>query len=92
MARKISKENKARFALLRDMGCSVCAGHEVQIHHIIGHGTSGMGMRSPDELTIPLCFYCHDALHRHGHKTFERKHGSQMDLLKRANDMLVSVK
>ena len=91
MARKTTKENKARFNKLAEMQCVTCHGYGVQIHHVIGHGLSGMGMKSPDEMTIPLCLYCHDVLHRHGHKSWERKHGSQLDLLKEVDDRLSEI-
>ncbi len=90
MARKISKENKARFNSLGEMPCMACHSHGVQIHHLIGIGTSGMGMKSPDELTIPLCVYCHDDLHRHGVKSWERKHGPQLELLTKVNERLAN--
>lgn len=61
----------------------------MQVHHLIGVGMSGMGMKSPDEATIQLCIYCHDDLHRHGHKSWERKWGrSQLDMLKEVNERL----
>lgn len=88
MSRKISMENKRRFANLREMACCTCGAMPVQIHHLIGIGKSGMGLKSPDELSIPLCCACHDELHRHGHKTFEKKYGTQGDLLTATNNIL----
>jgi predicted HNH restriction endonuclease len=87
--RKISKENKVRFENLTQVDCLTCGASGIQVHHVIGHGTSGMGMKSPDHLTIPLCVYCHDDLHRHGHKSWERKWGrDQLAMVDEANKIL----
>ena len=89
MPRKISQANKKRFANIAEMMCCTCGGMPVQIHHIIGHGMSGMGMKASDEKTIPLCVQCHDQLHRHGHKTFEERYGrSQLTMLEETDAIL----
>ncbi len=46
-------------------------------HHIIGHGMGGMGMRASDLLTLPLTRDEHMALHQHGWRAWEERHGSQ---------------
>jgi len=62
---------------VRTQPCWVCMRQPVDAHHLIGHGTKGMGLRSPDTLSMPLCRSHHDELHRHGHQSWEEKYGSQ---------------
>ena len=67
---------------VRKQPCSIndtmsCMQNRIDAHHLIGHGTKGMGLRSPDTLSMPLCRSHHDELHRHGHQSWEEKYGSQ---------------
>lgn len=60
--------------------CCVCGARSDDPHHIIGHGQGGMGTKSHDYFTIPLCRMHHDALHD-DLPAWEAEHGSQIDLL-----------
>ena len=72
-----------------DLGCIVCRlngyATPATLHHL-RHGV-GMGQRQDDSHTLPLCPYHHqqgprgEAIHA-GQKSFERKYGSEMDLLR----------
>tara|TARA_R110000803_G_scaffold4054_8_gene13909 strand:- start:3298 stop:3585 length:288 start_codon:yes stop_codon:yes gene_type:complete len=90
MARKLSKANKERWAKLREMGCCICMHNEVHVHHVIGHGFGGMGMKAPDDMTIPLCHNHHtgdNGVHRN-HTEWEAEFECQLVLLDRVNKYL----
>lgn len=47
--------------------CMLCEGIEVQAHHLLRvDNIKGMGTKSGDNWTVPLCVVCHSNLHRHG--------------------------
>ena len=64
------------------MGCCVC-GQDAQAHHILDGSVAevgiikGMGMRTPDELAIPLCQPHHSELHANVTE-WEAQHGTQL--------------
>ena len=60
-----------------ELPCCVCGSEPVQVHHIIGVGLSGAGMRSSDWFTLPLCYSHHSELHNGGIRTWEQKYGIQ---------------
>ena len=89
-------DRKKRFNALAEYGCVVCrnAGYGrtwPEIHHICGHGYSGMGKRASDEHTIPLCpvhhrFSMQGAVAYHADpKKFEKRYGTQSELLDQVN-------
>lgn len=90
MTRKVSQANKARRKALMAMPCSTCRSTAgVCWHHIIGYKLGGMGYKTPDEYTIPLCYACHYDIHFVGHKTWEEKwNKTQMQLLDETNKQL----
>ena len=89
MTRKLTPENKKRFANLREMGCIICSNPEVHIHHKLG---SGMGQKSSDKDTYSLCWRHHtgdEGIHTLGVKTWQKKFGRTEDeLLAVTNDLL----
>jgi len=67
--------NKAYLRWVVSNPCCVCGtDNEVQSHHIIGHGTSGMALKSDDRLSCSLCHTHHVELHIQGHQTFDAKY------------------
>lgn len=70
---------------VKSQSCMCCGGPADDPHHIIGYGMSGMGTKSHDIFTIPLCRREHDELHRDP-RAFEEKQGSQLELLFRLLD------
>lgn len=46
--------------------CASCRSQiAVQAHHLKGRGgLSGAGLKAPDSFAMPLCFECHERLHR----------------------------
>jgi len=71
-----------------ELPCCVCGSHEVQVHHLIGRNLRGMSQKSPDWLTIPLCFTHHSLIHSNGWRDWEMTHGSQIDYLARTLEKL----
>lgn len=57
--------NESYLAFVRKLPCSGCgATPGGDAHHAIGIGHfSGVGLKAPDSLTMPLCRTCHDRLH-----------------------------
>ncbi|PZY71514.1 hypothetical protein DIV12_28135 [Escherichia coli] len=62
--------------------CACCGKPADDPHHLIGHGhgQGGMGTKSHDIFTLPLCREHHNELHADP-LAFEEKHGSQVDLI-----------
>ncbi|EJG6331219.1 TPA: DUF968 domain-containing protein [Escherichia coli] len=65
--------------------CACCSKPADDPHHLIGHGQGGMGTKSHDIFTLPLCREHHNELHADP-MAFEEKHGSQVDLIFRFLD------
>ncbi len=65
--------------------CACCGQPADDPHHLIGHGQGGMGTKSHDIFTLPLCREHHNELHADP-LAFEEKHGSQVDLIFRFLD------
>ena len=92
MAKKkvATKAEKERLAQIGSMPCYACFqdGREVdaEVHHIRKH--TGMGLRPPHSDTIPLCYSHHRtgkiSVHL-GKKEFEKKYGTQQEILKIIN-------
>lgn len=54
---------------IRKMICCGCLSNKhVQAHHLLSTKDRGMGQRSTDKDAVPLCFNCHETLHRSGSK------------------------
>ena len=87
-ATKAEKEHMARVA---DLGCIICGNNYCEIHHITT--LRGFGGRSKHTEVLPLCFLHHRggqrgvALHE-GIKTWEEKHGTQIELLEKVNQQI----
>lgn len=92
----MTKKDKVRFLALQDLGCVCC--HILgwysppDIHHIL----SG-GRRMGNKFTIPLCPAHHRGIVKlpgygpslaDGSKPFEKRFGTQKELLAKVNEML----
>lgn len=83
MAKRPNKAEREHMDKVAELGCVVC-GWTAEVHHI----TSGVGMgqRASNYETIPLCPTHHRngglgvAIHA-GKKTWESKHGRELDHL-----------
>ncbi|NWC66025.1 DUF968 domain-containing protein [Cedecea sp. P7760] len=83
--KRIRWENPGYLKWVKTQPCEGCGSSADDPHHLIGHGQGGMGTKSHDSFAIPLCRKCHDELHR-DQREFERKHGSQLVMLKNTLD------
>ena len=92
----MNKDEKNYYEKLSQIGCIVCRnignGYSAPHIHHIRHGV-GLGQRSHWSLAIPLCPMHHQhggfgvALHA-GQKTFEKKYGTESELLQQTLDIL----
>jgi hypothetical protein len=73
-------QSEAYLRFVRSQPCVVTGTTEaVEAHHVIGHGHSGMAMKTHDLLAFPLCHAAHMKLHDNGWQQWEREHGSQLE-------------
>lgn len=64
----IRSEQHLRF--IASLPCLVTGAEDgIQAHHLMRTGRRGVGMKSADDMTIPLHYEIHDRLHRHGNET-----------------------
>lgn len=56
---------------VRSYGCLICSSEACDAHHVM---TGGMGTKTHDVFTIPLCREHHDEMHRMGPIHFESKY------------------
>lgn len=78
---------KERFNFLSEYGCIICK-MPTQIHHLIGLKYRGIAQKADDKYTIPLCQKHHIGefgIHTLGIKTWEKRFGTQEELLVKAN-------
>ncbi|MCC8204344.1 DUF968 domain-containing protein [Escherichia coli] len=70
--------------------CACCGKPADDPHHLIGHGQGGMGTKSHDIFTLPLCREHHNELHADT-VAFEEKYGSQLELIFRFIDRALAI-
>lgn len=70
--------------------CACCGQQADDPHHLIGYGQGGMGTKAHDLFVIPLCRAHHDELHA-DMKAFEKKYGTQPELLLRTLDRALAI-
>lgn len=83
--KRIRWENQSYLAWVKSQPCECCRQPADDPHHLIGHGQGGMGTKAHDAFAIPLCRRHHNELHNDPVK-FERKYGSQLEMLKNVLD------
>ena len=92
----MNKDERKHYEKLSEIGCIVCRnlglGYSAPHIHHIRHGV-GLGERSHWSLAIPLCPLHHQhgghgvALHA-GQKTFEKKYGTESELLHQTLELI----
>ncbi|MBJ8809850.1 DUF968 domain-containing protein [Citrobacter koseri] len=78
-------QNADYISWVKTQPCCCCGNPADDAHHLIGYGQGGMGTKAHDSFTIPLCREHHTELHNDPVK-FERKYGSQLEMLKNVLD------
>jgi hypothetical protein len=60
--------DKKHLRWLHELPCLCCGKRDDTVvgHHLRIGTSRGMGLKAPDNYTVPLCFVCHDAMHRYG--------------------------
>lgn len=83
--KRIRWENPKFLKWVKTQPCEGCGSPADDPHHLIGWGQGGMGTKAHDLFSIPLCRICHTELHNDPVE-FERKHGSQPEMIIRVID------
>ncbi len=84
----MTKARDKHFSRVADLGCIVCQS-PAEIHHCF----TSMGCKKDDTKVIPLCPYHHRtggygfAIHA-GKKTWQDRHGSEMELFDKTIELL----
>jgi len=85
------KAEREHLKKVAELGCIICENNLVEIHHITTK--RGFGKKASNYDVLPLCFLHHRggergvAIHQ-GVKTWESKHGTQIELLEKVKKML----
>lgn len=66
--------NTKYMAYIRKHPCLICGGSPTHAHHEPLKG-KGIGLKGPDNESLPLCHRCHMERHQKGRKTFYKEHG-----------------
>ncbi|WPU24492.1 DUF968 domain-containing protein [Cedecea neteri] len=83
-------ENEKYTRWVKQQQCACCSNPADDPHHLIGYGMGGMGTKAHDLFVIPLCRRHHDELHADT-VAFEKKHGSQPELLLKQLDRALAI-
>ena len=84
-------QDRAHLQAVASLPCAICGASPVEVHHI--RNGYGMGQRSSDLETIPLCPSCHRtggmgvAFHG-GPREWERLHGTEREILAKTLERL----
>lgn len=70
---------------VKTLPCECCQQQSDDPHHLIGWGQGGMATKAHDIFSIPLCRKHHTELHN-DRLAFERKYGSQLEMIIRVLD------
>ena len=70
---KIRSEKHRRW--IASLGCVICDKRDVQAAHIRIGNNAGMGLKSCDSCTLPLCVWCHMDQHTIGERLFWEPYG-----------------
>ena len=69
---------KKHLEIVAAMPCCACGKQPCQAHHLVGRNMR-VKSKSPDVFAISLCYDCHAQLHHFGWRTWEQRHGSQIE-------------
>ncbi|MFL7890108.1 DUF968 domain-containing protein [Enterobacter pseudoroggenkampii] len=83
--KRLRWENRDYLNWVKTQPCECCQQQSDDPHHLIGWGQGGMGTKAHDIFAIPLCRKHHTELHN-GRLEFERKYGSQLEMIIRVLD------
>lgn len=83
--KRLRWESRDYLNWVKTQPCECCQQQSDDPHHLIGWGQGGMATKAHDIFSIPLCRKHHTELH-HDRLAFERKYGSQLEMIIRVLD------
>ncbi|HCM9117686.1 DUF968 domain-containing protein [Enterobacter asburiae] len=83
--KRLRWESRNYLNWVKTQPCECCQQQSDDPHHLIGWGQGGMATKAHDIFTIPLCRKHHTELHN-DRLVFERKYGSQLEMIIRVLD------
>lgn len=83
--KRLRWESRNYLNWVKTQPCECCQQQSDDPHHLIGWGRGGMATKAHDIFTIPLCRKHHTELHN-DRLAFERKYGSQLEMIIRVLD------
>lgn len=88
LSKTIRVIDKKYIEWIRSLNCIVCGYGLCDPHHVNKEGHGGMGTKTSDDRTIPLCHKHHQEVHQIGRKTFAKKHGIDYEhIIERLNNV-----
>ncbi|MCU6383423.1 DUF968 domain-containing protein [Enterobacter quasiroggenkampii] len=83
--KRLRWESRNYLNCVKTLPCECCQLQSDDPHHLIGWGQGGMATKAHDIFSIPLCRKHHTELHN-DRLAFERKYGSQLEMIIRVLD------
>lgn len=83
--KRLRWESRNYLNWVKTLPCECCQQQSDDPHHLIGWGQGGMATKAHDIFSIPLCRKHHTELHN-DRLAFERKYGSQLEMIIRVLD------
>ncbi|KTH66509.1 hypothetical protein ASV20_22890 [Enterobacter roggenkampii] len=83
--KRLRWESREYLNWVKKQPCECCQQQSDDPHHLIGWGQGGMATKAHDIFSIPLCRKHHTELHN-DRLAFERKYGSQLEMIIRVLD------
>lgn len=83
--KRLRWESRNYLNWVKTLPCECCQQQSDDPHHLIGWGQGGMATKAHDIFSIPLCRKHHNELHN-DRLAFERKYGSQLEMIIRVLD------
>ncbi|MGF3811233.1 DUF968 domain-containing protein [Enterobacter mori] len=83
--KRLRWESRIYLNWVKTLPCECCQQQSDDPHHLIGWGQGGMATKAHDIFSIPLCRKHHTELHN-DRLAFERKYGSQLEMIIRVLD------
>lgn len=79
--------SKKHLAFVAERPCCVCRRKPVQVHHLLRCiDLKARGVKAGDNWTVPLCLYCHTALHAMGDERAWAER-NEVDLVEKAQSL-----
>jgi len=77
-----SYRNRAYLDWVKTLPCKICDAPADDPHHVIAEKMGGMGTKASDLAVLPVCRFCHNAIHKMPHQFPQLRYA--METLERA--------